>query len=196
MAKGRRRAGILFMIAGAVLIFSALSLLIYNRLQDRKAAEASESILPLVEQEISETEADEAEYFSDEMTVVDIDGYGYIGYITIPELDVELPVMAEWDYPRLRIAPCRQAGTARGGGFVIAAHNYSSHFGRISSLSPGDSVQFCDMDGNRFSYSVVSIETLEATDVEKMLDKNWDLTLYTCTYGGRQRITVRCMRDS
>lgn len=184
------------MTVGAVLILSALSLLVYNRLQDQKASRASETVLPQVRQEIETAETDKAEYFSEEMTVVDIDGYGYIGYLTIPALDVELPVMSEWDYPRLRIAPCRQAGTARGGGFVIAAHNYSSHFGRISSLAPGDPVLFCDMDGNQFSYSVVSVETLEATDVEKMLDEKWDLTLYTCTYGGRQRITVRCMKDS
>lgn len=27
-----------------------------------------------------------------------------------------------------------------------------------------------------------------------MTDAHWDLTLFTCTYGGKSRVTVRCTR--
>ncbi len=46
--------------------------------------------------------------YDPEMTVVEIDGYGYVGVLTIPALELELPVMSEWDAARLKIAP---AGT-------------------------------------------------------------------------------------
>ena len=41
------------------------------------------------------------------MTEVEIDGNLYIGYISIPALNKELPVMSTWSYPKLKIAPCR-----------------------------------------------------------------------------------------
>lgn len=49
-----------------------------------------------------------------------------------------------------------------------------------------------DIDGNVFSYEVVSLETLSTYDVENMTDGDWDLTLFTCTVGGQFRVTVRC----
>ena len=42
------------------------------------------------------------------MPTVTIDGYDYIGYVEAPVLGLKLPVMAEWDYDRLKIAPCRR----------------------------------------------------------------------------------------
>ena len=37
-------------------------------------------------------------------------------------------------------------------------------------------------------------ETLPETAVEEMRAGEWDLTLFTCTYDGRARVTVRCIR--
>jgi len=33
---------------------------------------------------------------------------------------------------------------------------------------------------------------VKATDIEGMVHSGYDLTLFTCTYGGKARITVRC----
>lgn len=38
------------------------------------------------------------------------------------------------------------------------------------------------------------METLPETAVEEMRAGEWDLTLFTCTYDGRARVTVRCIR--
>ena len=51
-----------------------------------------------------------------------------------------------------------------------------------------------DCDGNIFRYVVAAHEQLERTDVQKMLADSWDLTLFTCTYGGANRVTVRLTR--
>ena len=75
---------------------------------------------------------------------------------------------------------------------MIAAHNYSSHFGRLKNLSQGDEVTFTDVDGNVFSYVVAALETLSPYAVEEMTSGGWDLTLFTCTIGGKSRVTVRC----
>ena len=72
------------------------------------------------------------------MTVVDIDGCGYVGYLAIPALSLQLPVMADCDLTRMRIAPCRQFGSTWTDDIVIAGHNYQKHFGEIQTLRAGD----------------------------------------------------------
>ena len=141
-------------------------------------------------------EEDDAEdgSVSTEMTEVEIDGYLYIGYVSIPSLGLELPVMSDWSYPQLKIAPCRYYGSTKTDDLVIAAHNYSQHFGNIKSLTPGDAVYFTDMDGVTTAYEVVEVDTLNPTAVEEMTSSGYSLTLFTCTYSGQSRVTVRCDR--
>ena len=130
------------------------------------------------------------------MTEIEIDGYAYIGYLSIPALDLELPIMSDWSYPQLKIAPCRYNGSVRGEDLVLMAHNYKSHFGRLSQLNIGDSISFTDMDGVTTSYKVVAKDILEPTAVEEITDGAFDLTLFTCTYGGATRVTVYCDKIS
>ena len=129
-----------------------------------------------------------------EMTAVEIGGYDYIGYLSVPVLKLELPVMSEWDYQRLRRAPCRQFGSTKTDDLVIAAHNYSAHFGRFSQLQPGDLLTFTDMDDEVILYAVEVIDVLEPTAVDAVKNSDFDLVLYTCTYGGEKRIAVFCDR--
>ena len=103
-----------------------------------------------------------------------------------------LPVMGSWDYKRLQIAPCRYYGSIGGEDLVPMAHNYASHFGRIDELQPGDTVCFTDMDGISIWYQVTVRDLLPPTAVEEMTSGGSDLTLFTCTYGGRSRVTVHC----
>lgn len=125
------------------------------------------------------------------MTVM-VEGNAYIGCLDIPAIDLFLPVMSSWSYAKLKIAPCRYGGSAYTGELVIAAHNYRSHFGSLRYLNTGDQVIFTDADGNQFVYSVGEVEVLAPAAVEEMLDSGWDLTLFTCTYGGRTRLAIRC----
>ena len=127
-----------------------------------------------------------------QMPTQKIDGNYYIGVLEIPSLGLELPVMSEWSYPRLRTAPCRYKGSVYSGDLIIAGHNYARHFSGIKRLNPGDEVRFTDADGNIFLYNVAELETLGGADVEKMRSGDWELTLFTCTYGGRSRVAVRC----
>ena len=53
---------------------------------------------------------------------------------------------------------------------------------------------FTDVEVNRYEYGVEEVLTLEGTAVEEMEAGDWDLTLFTCTIGGRLRVTVRCSR--
>lgn len=199
-----KRADIVIIAVGAVLILSALLLLIYNRCEDVRAGQEAESLLASVEAAISAQEMatpnkpESTEALSPpldpEMPVVTLDGYEYVGYVEIPTLGLKLPVMAEWDYTRLRIAPCRQFGSSRTDNLVIAAHNYDTHFGKLKELSKGDTVIFTDMEGIVSTYCVEKLETLSPDAVDTVLNSGYDLVLYTCTKGGKTRVTVFCDR--
>ena len=128
------------------------------------------------------------------MPAVDVGGYDYIGFLSIPVLNLELPVMSEWSYPRLKLAPCRFDGSAYTDDLIVAAHNYQRHFGRLKTLNIGDTVVFTDMEGNVFSYVVSGMEQLLPSQGKAMRAGDWDLTLFTCTVGGQQRVTIRCER--
>lgn len=127
-----------------------------------------------------------------EMPTKEIDGQTYIGMVEVPSLELSLPVISEWTYPRLKKAPCRYVGSVYSKDMVICGHNYDRHFGRLKDLAVGDEVRFTDMDGNVFFYSVCGTEQLGKYAVEDMLAGEWDLTMFTCTKGGRMRVTVRC----
>ncbi len=190
----KRKIAIALMTVGILFIGFAAVLLIYNNNENKKAQESTERLMQTIRLNIAENELKEeiTDPFDEEMIVKEIDGYGYIGYISVPVLDIDLPVMSEWDYDRLKISPCRYYGSTKTDNLVIAAHNYDSHFGYLGDLEPGDSVVFTDMAANVHNYKVNSVELLMPTDVDKVKDSGDDLILYTCTYSRSKRITVRC----
>ena len=206
----KRKFGILFIIIGILLILAALLLIGYNRYESQSASKASQSVLAVMQSTVEETTVSsavedvyvdhidpydkEAAEIAAEMTEKEIDGEYYIGYLSIPILELELPVISEWSYPRLRIAPCRHFGSTKTDDLVIAAHNYESHFGRLKQLKTGDLLTFTDMDGEKILYEVQVIDVLQPDAVDTVKNSDFDLVLYTCTYGGESRVVVFCNR--
>lgn len=190
-----KRLGKICVAVGTLLILSAVILIVHNVNEDKNAEKASDVVLSELKTSIEtgiKTDNSENSDANQGDSIIEIDGYGYIGYLTVPALNMSLPIMAEWDYTRLKIAPCRQFGTVAGKDLVIAGHNYTSHFRNLKMLQVGDAVYFTDVGGNVISYEVSATEILKPTQVEEMRNSSWDLTLYTCTYGGRERVTIRC----
>ena len=193
------------MLCGAALILLALSFFGFNQWEAQQAEQSVEDILPQLLKEIpDETNAAEilrqpmgtpVEYLDPsafEMTEVEIDGYAYIGYLSIPSLELKLPIMSSWGYPQLKIAPCRYFGSVRSKDLVLLAHNYKKHFGRLKELQEGGAVLFTDMDGVTYEYTMVAKDILPPAAVEEVTAGEYDLTLFTCTPGGASRVTVYC----
>ena len=202
----RKKKGTWLMTGGLLLIAAALFLTCFNLWDERRATNSAGEALRELEavrpEEAEATEPGEAEipaYLLDpgrEMPAVEVDGGRYIGVLEVPSLGLELPVMETWSYPNLRVAPCRYSGSAYQDDMIVAAHNYKTHFGQLKELRPGDEVRFTDTEGNVFRYAVAELETLGKYDVEEMKSGGWALTLFTCTYGGQSRVTVRCLRTA
>ncbi len=201
-----KKSGYTIIIIGVVLLFAALSLFLYNEAQNMRTEEASSKALSSIKEHIIQElktgsidvhEIDSGETSEDssipQMYSVNIDGIDYIGYISIPSLGIELPVISEWGYDELDIAPCRYTGSTYEGNFVIAGHNYRSQFSPLKNIEIGSEVIFTDMHGVTWNYTVYEVEVVNPTDIEQMTTSEYELSLFTCTYGGQARHTVRCV---
>lgn len=203
------KKGTIMILSGLLLIAAALCLTAYNFWDSSRAGnnaqEALELLLPEIPEPIpmpeplsQDDDPDEIEYPdyvinpNMEMPVKTIDGIDYIGTLSIPALELELPVISQWSYPGLQVAPCRYVGSVYMDDLCICAHNFTRHFGNLKNLSIGDEVVYTDMDGNVFHYQVGEVTILDPTAIDEMVHSEWDLSLFTCTLGGRTRVTVRC----
>ena len=183
--------GVICVFLGVVCLLNSVGFVVYNRWEDKKAGETAQTLLEDVRSLIDENKTD-AETSSPEMATVKVGEYDCIGILSIPVLELELPVLTEWSYAKLKKAPCHYYGTYCEPNFVIAAHNYESHFGRLSELQIGDLVFFTDVNGTAYGYEVVLSETLPKEATKEMIAGGFDLSLYTCTPSGFNRVTVRC----
>ena len=202
----RKWIGVICVFLGVVCILSSIGFVVYNRWEDQNAEGIAKDLLEDVQSIMDEKQPeqplpadtvnlpDDPEKMPTEMATVKVDGYDCIGVLSIPILELELPVLTDWSYTKLKIAPCHYFGSYYEKDFVIAAHNYQSHFGRLSELQPKDLILFTDISGTVYCYEVVLLETLPANATKEMITSGFDLSLYTCTPGGASRVTVRCKK--
>ena len=199
----KRKLGVALMALGLVLLAGAAGLFLWNQQEADRAATASAELMPKLSAAIMENTLTAPPDTPDllplptepgqpVMKTVEIDGHSYIGYLTIPKLGLELPVMSDWSDANLKIAPCRFSGTTMEENLVLAAHNYKKHFGPIRRLKTGDQVVFVDMDNVTTIYEVAATDAVAPTAVEEVTAGSYDLALVTCTYGGNTRLVVYC----
>lgn len=211
--------GRILMTLGSLMILAAMLALVLHFTEESRANDAASRIADTLIAEISQqsrettydtapaTQADgesaagavldpTAEIrriLTDPLLATDvIDGIAYIGYLTIPDLELTLPVIGTYSDEVLKTAPARYSGDGDSYGLVIAAHNYSRHFGRISTLAEGSVIYFTDIMGTVYSFAVTEQQILAPEDIAGMVNAEYDLTLFTCTPGGADRVTVRC----
>lgn len=197
----RLSAGRVLVLLGVLLLLGAAGLYGYNQWVDYQAGVESEAaVLTLVEEiqsrEVVIQEVPQAEEGPSEaqLKVAELDGAYYMGVLTIPSLGKILPIQSDWSMSQLKRSPCRYSGSIAEGELVIAGHNYKKHFSGLATLKQGDSIVFTDLEGNQIFYEVREIYTVAATDIDGMVNSGYDLSLFTCNYGGKARVTVRCDR--
>ena len=176
----------IILIIGLILIVVALYLIISYNLKSNKAEKKSKEIYSQLIYVMEQNKEGEQEN-------TQIDGNDYLGAIQIQALNLELPVMNDWNYNKLEIAPCRYKGSLDNNDLIICAHNYKGHFGQIENLNFGDIILIKNMSGEVFKFKVEEKERINYKDIEQMNSGDWDLTLFTCDMSARGRIAVRCV---
>ena len=209
-AQGRRRAALwLTVIAGVALLALAVALVARNLGESRAADQAAGETLAQLDGQIADRAASASAegaivwQLDREMPTAWVDGRDWIGVISIPSLNIELPILATWDEGALRTGACRYSGSYYTDDLVVGAYNYSSFFGPLLNAQVGVDVYLTNADGRRIRYTVSNRETLRATAVSQLVENrqnsdaasDWDLTLFTCDVSGTARCAVRCVRQ-
>lgn len=190
MERKTNKRAIVFLAIGLILVIIAGGWYAYNLVEDNNAGKQAADLLDKLEANRPPSGDVEA------APVIVVDGDAFCGKVIIDKLGIELPVYDEWDYNRLKSAPCRYMGSIADDDIVIAGHNYKSHFGPLDNLKNGDEIKFQDAFGTIYVYEVRELVTLDGTAVSDMQSGGWDFTLFTCNMSGEQRVTVRCERKN
>ncbi|MBR1393060.1 MAG: sortase [Ruminococcus sp.] len=220
-----RAVGRFLIACGTLLLLAAVSLVVYNLHRSSSAEKASKEKAELIRQYINsnvstesessptnqkepsnpqepalsqpeyEPEAESSEPLADE--ALELDGEFYIGLLAIPALGLELPVIRDYSLEKMDIAVCRYMGSLEGGDMIICGHNFSCFFSDLYRLQPGDEIIFTNIKGQKIYYTVGWQELISgwATGDMPAGSDSWDLTLFTCTWNSRSRVTVRAVRN-
>ena len=189
-----KRAAV-FIIIGCILLISSAVLFICNEVGSFRAAEESMEILSSLEEEMLSDTPGTIDEYEGVMPTRLVNGINTVGVISVPAVGIEIPVAAEWNYKNLKKSACRYSGTAEDGRLIILAHNYRQHFGSLGKAEKGDEVQFLDVNGKLYVYKITDREILGKYELDRLTDTDSDLTLFTCTYGGKKRVVVRCAKQ-
>jgi len=200
--------GKIMIYTGVLVLLISAGILAYNIWDENRAADSTARINQImtehIENNIKNRDSIEDPLYTDPEDnndsdntplFIEINGERYIGILNIPVLSLELPVNYILSDRRLKETPCRYAGDINTS-LVIAGHNYRRHFSPLAKLRNGDSVTLTDAGGVNHSYTVDKIVTMNATDIEIMLDSSYELTLFTCNFSGMARVAVRCVKNN
>ncbi len=180
---GRKVRGIALLLLGVFLLLAAGGWLLYNERESRQAQKASQKIL----QQLAPAQENKE--------LLQAEGELFCATVSIEKLELKLPVYQQWSEAHLAKAPCRWSGDLQEGGLIIAAHNYRGHFAELYRMKKGDAVLLTDGLGREYRFIVAEKTVLDGTDVHEMKSGDWPLTLFTCTKGGKQRVTLRCVYE-
>lgn len=190
-------------LLGGLLLAAALLFAGHNVWTARRAADAARTALAALEQRIGPAErtpdaapkeAAAGASAGAEADALEVGGQFYIGILALPTLELSLPVLRDCGDALLRTAPGRYSGSAAQNDLILAGHNYVGHFGRLDRLRAGDAVRFTDVNARQTDYTVTELLRIGADDAALLAQGEWDLTLFTCTLDGLERIVVRCAR--
>jgi len=119
-----------------------------------------------------------------------------IGLISIPDVELELPILYGLDNENLAVGagtmdPDQRMGA---GNYALAGHYTQSPtalFGPLHIIDVGMSIYVTDMT-HTFQYEVTSLETVSPTRVD-VLDPTTEptITLVTCTFDATERLIVK-----
>lgn len=185
--------------AGALLLLIACGMGLYFTWEDRNAAQTSAALLAQVTATDNTTNTTNTVLANQPHTDTDTrpilpEGCKVSGILSIPKLNLELPVLDECTDYLLKLSVCRYEGNAEGAPskLIIAGHNYKSHFKTLSELAVGDTVTFTSLTGEVYSYTVSALEEIDGNDIDGLHQGDWDITLFTCNFDGGNRLLIRC----
>lgn len=190
--------GILVVIAGIMLIF-------FEPITDWRINRLSQSVVESSEASGMSSDKVDTHYdfdkvkelsFSSLLTLPNADNVEGIGIISMPEVDMTLPILDGLSDANLMAGAgtMKQDQVPGQGNYSIAGHNWRDRttlFSPLHRAEKGMSI-FLTIDGETYEYSVSTIQTVEPTRIDIIEDQDEPLlTLVTCNHDGSKRLIVQ-----
>lgn len=136
----------------------------------------------------------------DTKTYTSKDGVKYTteAILKIPKINIEYPVLSATSDALLFVSLNKYWGPQPNeiGNYCIVGHYYENGkmFGKLHKLKNGDKAELTDLEGNTLTYQVYDKFVVEPTNTSctsQLTNGRRELTLITCTNGGKQRLVVK-----
>jgi len=128
----------------------------------------------------------------------EIKGHKVVGIIKIPEVDLEYPILEITTEETLNLSITKFWGNEINeiGNVTLAGHNNLSGvmFGKIKKLKNGDIIELTDVQNTTLKYEVFKTYIIDPNDISCILPEEEgtrEVTLITCTTGGKDRFIVK-----
>ena len=136
-----------------------------------------------------------------ELEVVEVDmpsqigNYEVLGEIEIPKIKVKKYILDSESLSPSEVTKFwGDAGIHGAGNFSIIGHNYKGIFHDLKKLENDDTFTITDTEGRQCTYVIYDSYIVEPDDVsciEDTLDGQREVTLITCTPGGKKRLILK-----
>lgn len=206
---------ILFIIS-LVTVICLFLYYIYLEYDKRKAESISQEILNSISfdstvvqddtlvvslnENVQEVKYEEIEEFNNVYTSPDGTKYVVDSILNIPSLEINYPVLSETTDELLKISLNKFWGGDPNtvGNYCIVGHNYDGKdifFGKLHKIQKDDIVELKDKTGEIVKYKVYNTFIVQPTDVactSQLTNGKREITLITCSDGGKTRLVVKC----
>lgn len=204
--RGNLAAGLLFFLGMAVMLYPALSSAWNRRVQTRAITRYEETLEAWGQQDCTEA-FDQADRYNQELAglpepflqytqlkdyekILDVDGHGTIGHLSIPKLGVRLPIRHSTAQDVLNESVGHLEGSSlpvggKGTHSVLSAHRglpSAKLFTDLDRLKTGDTFSITVLD-RRIDYEITEIQVVEPHQLNALrpIEGKDCCTLMTCT---------------
>lgn len=123
--------------------------------------------------------------------------------LNIPSLGINYPILSETTNELLKISLTKFWGGEPNavGNYCVVGHNYDGKdifFGKLHKINNGDIVELKDKTGKTMKYKVYNKFIVKPNDVactSQLTNGRKELTLITCSEGGKTRLIVKCRAE-
>ncbi len=190
----RSKLQIFLMALGVAFVVAALGVISFNVFVTLDAGNKAETAYEQVKKQMGNATA-VGTVSRTEVASVSVDGVSYVGTLDISALDLKVPVESQaYDEEGSGLLAFRYTGSTAENNLVLGL--YTGDFVKgLSQAADGDEVVFTDVNGIVHTYEVVTIETIAGDNFDALekTSKDWQLSLYSSTFGQGERTVLRCI---
>lgn len=184
-----------------IALYIVVGLFIYNSFRERKRLEITDTIIEKVDRQIEEIKTeDNNDHSVIEEVKVEYNNIEYtvLGKINIKKINIYEPILKENTKGAYDVSAVKISGPSLNdyGNVAIGGHNYmkGNFFIKINKLVKDDIITITDLSGNSVDYYVYEYGITTIDDANYLAQPNTkikQITLVTCTKGGKQRYFVK-----